>query len=252
MNIIEAKEKLQKDGYTFFELEEFDKEFYDKLQVLKCNEEKNFKDAFTNLRLDASTFIQNSQENEKIRISENFFSFEKASNKKQEILEFTKKEKEKFWRFSQIWYYTDFKDEYFEKKDIDLKEEYHALVKKMMMYFYDLPEEQEYAKHSSYTYYDKGCHLENHSDGTGTGRICALLIYLNETYDENNGGCLILNNTEKIIPTFGKVAMIDLQSFDIKHLVTEVTGGIGRYALLSFVKKIEQEFIDKGYNPTIK
>ena len=33
------------------------------------------------------------------------------------------------------------------------------------------------------TYYDNGCKLQNHSDGTGTGRVCALLIYLNETYN---------------------------------------------------------------------
>ena len=250
MNIIEAKEKLKKDGYTWFELEEFDKEFYNKLQVLKCNEQKDFKEAFTHLRLDAATFHSHFEaEKKQIRISENLLSFENASNKKQEILDFA--ENEKIYRFSQIWYFVDFTDQYFEKNDIHLKKEYDTLIKKMMMYFYDFPEQQEYAKHSTYTYYDRGCHLQNHSDGTGTGRICALLIYLNETYDETNGGCLILNGREKVIPTFGKVAMIDLQSFDIPHMVTEVTGGIGRYALLSFVKKREQELLDKSYNPTI-
>ena len=94
------------------------------------------------------------------------------------------------------------------------------------------------------TYYDKDCYLENHSDGTGTGRICALLIYLNETYDENDGGVLILNNKEKVSPIFGNVAIIDLQTFDIPHMVTKVTGGIGRYAILSFMKFKENEFID--------
>jgi hypothetical protein len=71
-----------------------------------------------------------------------------------------------------------------------------------------------------------------------------MLIYLNEEYDENDGGILILNNEEKVIPTFGKVAIIDLQSFDIQHQVTEVTGGLGRFAILAFVKKKEDEFVN--------
>jgi hypothetical protein len=74
-----------------------------------------------------------------------------------------------------------------------------------------------------------------------------MLIYLNEDYDAQDGGYLVLNNTEKVIPTFGRVAIIDLQTFDIPHMVTKVTGGIGRYALLSFVKPAENEFIHSSY-----
>jgi len=40
------------------------------------------------------------------------------------------------------------------------------------------------------------------------------------------------------------VAIIDLQSFDIEHEVTEVTGGLGRYAVLSFVKKVEDKSVE--------
>lgn len=241
MNIIEAKDKLKKDGYTFFELEEFDKEFYDKLQILKCSEEKNFKDAFTHLRVDAaSADFEFEADKKQIMVNGNLFSFENAYNKKQEILDFT--EKEKNYKFAQIWYFVDFNDPYFER-NISFKKEYNVFIKKTIMYFYDFPEEQEYSKHSTYTYYDKGCLLQNHSDGTATGRICALLIYLNETYDEKDGGILVLNNTERVVPTFGKVAIIDLQTFDVPHMVTEVTGGIGRYAILSFVKRKEDEFI---------
>ena len=101
---------------------------------------------------------------------------------------------------------------------------------------------QEFAVDANFTYYTTGCFLQNHSDGTGTGRICAILIYLNETYDEKDGGLLILDNKETINPEFGKIAIIDLNSFDIPHMVTKVTGGIGRYAILSFVKRKEDEF----------
>jgi hypothetical protein len=52
MTSIEAKEKLKKNGYTWFELSEFDPEFYNWLQPLKCNEEINLKDKITTLRMD--------------------------------------------------------------------------------------------------------------------------------------------------------------------------------------------------------
>ena len=87
------------------------------------------------------------------------------------------------------------------------------------------------------TLYDDKCLLTNHSDGIQKNRICAILIYLNENYDEMDGGCLVLNNTEKVIPEFGNIAIIDLQSFDVPHMVTEVIGGPGRYTILSFINK---------------
>ena len=55
---------------------------------------------------------------------------------------------------------------------------------------------------------------------------------------------LVLNNKERVSPVFGNVAIIDLQSFDIPHMVTDVRGGMGRYALLTFVKTKENEFFD--------
>ena len=47
-SIEQSKEKLKKNGYTWFELSEFDPEFYNWLQPLKCNEEINLKDKITN------------------------------------------------------------------------------------------------------------------------------------------------------------------------------------------------------------
>jgi Rps23 Pro-64 3,4-dihydroxylase Tpa1-like proline 4-hydroxylase len=148
--------------------------------------------------------------------------------------------------FSQIWYYNDLLD-VLEKTKLN-KNDYEKYIENLVSYFFDFEKDKKYCELSWCTYYDNGCHLQNHSDGTGTGRICALLIYLNEEYDENDGGILILNNEEKVIPTFGKVAIIDLQTFDIPHMVTEVTGGLGRYALLSFVKAKENEFIHSSYD----
>jgi len=233
MNIVESKKQLKEKGYTSFELSEFDINFYNKLLNIRCNEINNIKKYITYLRADTNHISGEPYE----IINANFITFENAKIKKEElcnsILQINKSEKNKIIN-SQIWYFSD-------GSLIDSicmsSDEYLNYIKKIMMYFFDIEESQEYSLLHFATYYDKGCVLKNHSDGTGTGRVCALLIYLNEEYDEKNGGILILNNKERVIPTFGKVAIIDLESFDIPHEVTEVTGGLGRFALLTFVSK---------------
>jgi Rps23 Pro-64 3,4-dihydroxylase Tpa1-like proline 4-hydroxylase len=253
MNIQEAKEKLKKDGYTSFEIKDFDEEFYNFLLPLKCNEEKNLKNYYTYLRANGSFNLDGGADDkskDKIRIQDDFELFEEASKKKNEIVDIRKTNSN--FMLSQLWYYSNLisiippdeqdVDQYTTKEPVSKFEKYIYNITK---HFFDFEDTQEYCLFAAMsTYYNEGCMLANHGDGTGTGRICAMLIYLNEEYDENDGGILILDNKEKVIPTFGKVAIIDLQSFDIQHQVTEVTGGLGRFALLTFVKKKEDEFIN--------
>ena len=250
MTIEESKEKLKKEGYTWFELNEFDPEFYNWLQHLKCNEENNLKDKMTYLRADARKveYKKNiSSEGEEVvqnilldvKIADNFETFESASHKKQELADLFKNDTAVI--NSQMWYYNELNVIIKEGEQLS---KYKSYVENLVKYYFDFEETQKFSLFAPmFTYYDSDCQLKNHSDGTGTGRVCALLIYLNEEYDENDGGILVLNNTEKVIPTFGRIAIIDLQTFDIPHMVTMVTGGIGRYALLSFVKTKENELI---------
>ncbi len=248
MTIEQSKEKLKKEGYTWLELSEFDSEFYNLLLPFKCNEINNLKNEMTQLRVSALENLNELQINEKklrgeelanINFHEDFGEYDIASQKKNEVFDLI--EKNKNIVCSQIWYYADSAKLLKDDTTINLFEKH---IYKLIRYYFDFEETQKFCLFAPcFTYYDKGCKLKTHSDGTGTGRVCALLIYLNEEYDENDGGILVLNKTEKVIPTFGKVAMIDLQSFDIKHAVTEVTGGIGRYAFLSFIKTIEMQDI---------
>ena len=258
MNIQEAKEKLKKDGYTSFELKDFDEEFYNFLLPLKCNEEKNLKNYYTNLKGDGGFHLEEYREDvskDKIKIQTDFESFENASKKKNEIVDMLKTNSN--CMMSQLWYFNNLSsiispDRPEDGVEYPLQEpfsKFEKYVSNITKHFFDFEDTQEYVLFAPMTtYYNDGCKLKNHSDGTGTGRICALLIYLNEEYDENDGGILILNNKEKVIPTFGKVAIIDLQTFDIPHMVTEVTGGLGRFALLTFVKKKEDELIHSSYD----
>lgn len=247
MTIEESKEKLKKDGYTFFELEEFDKDFYNFLLPFKCNNEKNLKDKFTYLRVNAMEEFDHSnpkKERIKIHIAEDFDSFENAFEKKNEVVELLSKHKDLLC--SQMWFYNDMSEIITNSEEIDVLKKY---IDNLIRYYFDFEETQELSLFApSFTYYDVGCHLGNHSDGTGTGRVCSLLFYLNEDYDAQDGGCLVLNDKQLVVPKFGRVAIIDLQTFDIPHMVMEVVGGIGRYAMLTFIKKKEEEYIHSDYD----
>jgi Rps23 Pro-64 3,4-dihydroxylase Tpa1-like proline 4-hydroxylase len=237
MTPLEAKEKLKKAGYTWFELSEFDPEFYNWLQTLKCSEQTNLKNKIATLRMDMTKnpLINRPQ------IKETFKTHELALQAKNQVIN----DYQNITDFSQIWYYNDLRD-ILEKTKLN-ENDYEKYIQNIVSYFFDFEKDKKYFHSSWCTYYDNGCYLKNHSDGTGTGRICALLIYLNEDYDAQDGGCLILDTKQIIVPKFGRVAIIDLQTFDIPHMVTEVTGGIGRYALLSFVKTKENEFIHSSF-----
>jgi Rps23 Pro-64 3,4-dihydroxylase Tpa1-like proline 4-hydroxylase len=240
MTIEEAKEKLKKEGHTSFELSDFDKGLYNFLERFKCNQENNLKSICTTLRVDTT-------DSQIYRHAAELESYEAAAEKKNQLLKLIENDG---LDVMQMWYYADLAKllPQIDYKTKEINKDYYYLknqIKNMMTYFFDFEKTQDFVFFApAFSYYDTGCMLKNHSDGTNTGRVCALLIYLNEEYDENDGGILILNDEEKVVPKFGKVAIIDLQSFDIKHQVTKVTGGIGRYAFLTFIKTIENQFVN--------
>ena len=247
MNLNQTKQKLKEKGYCSFNLEELNKDTYNKIKkYYMCNSEKNLQEFFTNLRADLIHQGDKARVYDNPKTKNDYTSFTEANSLKKELLQ--KCNDENLFA-SQIWYYTDLNsiNLKLEKLNNDVNSEFLSnLIRKtydeIVRYFFDFTAEQEFSHLIEFTYYDDGCVLGKHSDGTGTGRICACLIYLNEEYNFNDGGYLILDDKEKILPKIGNVAIIDLQSFDILHEVSKVTGGIGRYACLSFVKRKEDEF----------
>jgi Rps23 Pro-64 3,4-dihydroxylase Tpa1-like proline 4-hydroxylase len=229
MTIEQAKDKLKKEGYTYFQLSEFDSEFYNWLSAFKNIKQNQLKERFTFLRAD----VREKSGKSYIGLNTDFGSFDKAKEKKDEI--FSLVNSDMGFYINQIWHFTD-TNVFLEIAKLDIKT-YKNYVKKIIKHFFDIDESQEYDFTNMSTLYDDKCLLTNHSDGIQKNRICAILIYLNENYDEKDGGCLVLNNTEKVIPEFGNIAIIDLQSFDVPHMVTEVIGGPGRYTILSFINK---------------
>jgi hypothetical protein len=239
MTIEESKNLLKTKGFTSFNLKDFNEDYYNKLLPFKCNESNNLKKFLNGLRVDAAGISLQ---------KDNYNSFEEAETEKNKIVEnFFLNKKEKSPGFAQIYYQNHF-SKIFEKVTGevlgDSNDSYcKYIIDEIVKYYYDLDKSVKLANLTSVTYYDIECVLAKHSDGTGTGRICAVLLYLNEDYDVNDGGLLILNEEHIVVPLFGNIAIIDLQTFDIKHEVTKVTGGLGRFAILSFIKTKENEFI---------
>lgn len=218
MNIEAKREFFKQNGYCDFSIKDVDVDFYNFLDAnLACDETKNLQNKFYKFRFDSD------------KINTRFESpdglYETAKLKKEEMFaEYGD------LNLSQCWYYN---------MDINPLEE--KIIKKgihnIINYFYGhvpSPEKDEL----QLTYYDTGCIFTPHSDGQ-TVNLCSIIIYLNRNYDESNGGLLLLNDGH-VVPEFGECALMDLSKHDIKHGVTKVTGGPGRYAILAFPKPPEK------------
>jgi len=98
-----------------------------------------------------------------------------------------------------------------------------------------------------FTMFDEGCYIKEHLDGRDPKRVAGILIYLNENYDESNGGLLKVihpdtNEESYVIPEFGNTILVDYTENEVSHEVTEVKKG-KRLAICAFIHKIN--FMDK-------
>jgi Rps23 Pro-64 3,4-dihydroxylase Tpa1-like proline 4-hydroxylase len=233
MNTVEqAKQQLKDVGYTSFNIKDYNENFYNFLLKYKCSQWENIQHKIKNLRFDSPGKAIKSEHS----------SYELAYEEGTELL---KQYATTRGGMIQCWYYAEaFEILDTNKQDENFYDDFLNNVFDIVGHIYDIDSSTLTRHASQATYYPKGSFLTEHSDGAGTGRVCAVLIYLNESYEEKDGGYLVLDKTEKVLPHFGNVAIIDLQSFDVKHEVTEVVGGIGRYAFLTFIKTKENELVN--------
>ena len=91
---------------------------------------------------------------------------------------------------------------------------------------------------SNLTCFTKGCGIVPHKDNNDNKRICGILSYFSEDWDESNGGLLKLNNNQTFNPTLGNIVILDYTKNNIEHEVTEVLKeNKYRLALTTFVHK---------------
>jgi hypothetical protein len=222
MNIDKLKSDLQTKGYTQFNLKDFNEDYYNELLPLKCNETQNLKHLLTSYRLDGSMISKPTGTVE--HINKNCYSFDIAKTEMDEI-------SSNMDNIIQNWYCC------YDYHDLPLGDTIEKIKHNITRNLFLIDDSIKLKNFlGQITFFDYGCRITNHADGTYYDRVCAIMIYLNETYDINDGGILKLNNEEEVLPIFGNVAIISLdKNANPEHAVSKVTGGIGRYALTTFI-----------------
>jgi Rps23 Pro-64 3,4-dihydroxylase Tpa1-like proline 4-hydroxylase len=235
MTLLEAKKSLYSNGYCDFDLKDFNEDFYNLFLTIKYKEsDTKYLDEFTVVRFD----YHDDKTDNHIQGRYTFDNFKEADTKKLEILNsFDNEPTAQLWLQSQSTPYTDgngFSNVYY----------------RILEYFYNKNEKDTNCG-LQWTCYSEGCFLKDHNDGQGEvyQNTCAILIYLNEEWKEEWGGNLILRNNKntnnkhisyKVVPKFGKVAVIDLAIFDTSHAVETVIGDHNRCTLLAFATDKEK------------
>lgn len=93
------------------------------------------------------------------------------------------------------------------------------------------------------TNFTKDCFIDNHADGGSPRMVCNILIYLNEDWEEGDGGELILEEKYKHQPKWGNFAVLDFLHTNPLHLVTPVEKeNSNRFAVLTGILYEENYF----------
>lgn len=244
------KEKLLEDGYLAFDLKEIDSELYSKLLDINKDE---FESIINHMRIDATidVNIQNYENNindicNEYIINENnqsFITTYSASN-----ININNKYKNKFSDFDELykgitpyisqlfqrWFWGTVKSE---SQPNDLHKDHllltmNGIYKKMLKELYN--KEHTFEKNIDLTLYTRDCFICPHEDGIDNGRLCVILVYLNDDYQEGFGGEIKVKD-EIVSPTFGKVVILDFTKHNPRHEVLPVINeGFKRYALIKF------------------
>ena len=194
------KEELLKNGYITFDIDTNHTELNRIYTELIDNEK------FDALKISYHSVSDNNKTP--------FVNFIQNESKKNELLNRDNLE--------QIWHW---------KQDQECYDLLYSIFKKFYDYDFD-----KLNIMSTLTLFTKGCFINEHIDGRSKDRIAGILIYLNKNYNEENGGCLILEDDTKIIPEYGRVVVIDYTQNSIKHLVTPVIEN-DRKAICAFIHK---------------
>jgi hypothetical protein len=234
----EIKQKLRTTGYCHFHISEFDEKYEEGFKKYAIgNDDSEYKKLMSGVRLD----ITNRELLSDMIISDMFDS--NGNSKMYSVGTFEEGERIKDYIRN-----THLKEDIFQlwhwnagDSKMEVENYYKPYFEKFARYFYDVDAFQQLKFNSQFTMYSNRCFLQNHKDGKVDGRLCVVLIYLNEEYDKTDGGLLILNSNEEVLPKIGNVAILDLGEFDIEHQVTEVIGNKNRYCVLSFISLKNEE-----------
>jgi len=135
---------------------------------------------------------------------------------------------------------------------------FKQIVEKIIKKYYNISKENINTGQIRETYYNIGNHIIPHEDGTSEKRLCVILMYLSNNYEDGMGGEFNILDKEKydsqskaekfdeiqdippldtIKPNFGNIAVLDFTKNNNSHSVNKVLKDYGRNALITFVNK---------------
>ena len=97
---------------------------------------------------------------------------------------------------------------------------------------------------SSYALYENGDFTSIHQDGFNKNRLCVILVYLSDNWNEGDGGELVVKTKDgevKIEPNLGKFVVLDFLENNLLHEVLKVNNDFKRYTYIHFLSFKEQE-----------
>ena len=240
------KNKFFENGYLSFNLQDVDNKLYQDLYNLTdkvklesfinriryefaLNESFNFeeiKEVISPFVADINE-IQNDSNN--IRINAKYKNNLSDFYSLYANLEPLKKNKFQYWFYGHV----NSQSSEYNKNLIDIINLVH---KRTISELYDISENNLKDKLSiDLTLYTKDGFIVPHEDGYDEGRLCVILIYLNDDYQQGFGGKLKIGDKELVEPKFGEVAILDFTKNNPKHEVLPVINeNFKRYAFIKF------------------
>jgi len=240
------KIKFFENGYLSFNLQEFDNELYQNLYNLA--DKVKFESLIDHIRYEFSLIesfnfeeikeivspfitdinrIQNDGDN--IRINAKYKNDLSDLYSLYSHLESFKKNKFQYWFHGHV----NSEESEYNKNLINL---INLIYKRTISELYDISENK--VKDSAkidLTLYTKNGFIMPHEDGYDEGRLCVILIYLNEDYQQGFGGKLKVGDKELVKPKLGEVAILDFTKNNPKHEVLPVISeNFKRFAFIKF------------------
>ena len=109
--------------------------------------------------------------------------------------------------------------------------------KKFVERYYPDKVSDEYESNFAVQYYDKGCLIDTHDDGRPEGRICVFLYFLNDGWNQLDGGNLIVDvdklKSTMCTPSYPKFIVLD-SDVNLVHEVQKVQKNV-RYTAVNFL-----------------
>ena len=253
------KDKLFETGYLSFNLKDLDEELFDDIQSQFTND--TLKKFINNYRFDATIpskalpymfeeLIEKNFNLDSIQIQSNVHEKTQTKfrgnfqGKLSELKKLDEYLSEYTWiKDGQQWFHGPL-DIYGKTAKQELigslynttiKKLYKDYIKNTEDYSDDYNGPNNIIRSTDVTMYLQDGYITPHEDGYDEGRLCVMLMYMNEDYDYGYGGEIIVNGELTVEPKEGNIVILDFLHNNIEHEVLPIIkNGFERFAFIKF------------------